>query len=67
MLYAAVDLFCGIGGLTKGLELAGINVVAGYDIDATCQYAYESNNRARFINQDVEAITIDLLQQYPDQ
>lgn len=32
---AVIDLFCGIGGLTKGLELAGLNVVAGIDIDET--------------------------------
>ena len=29
----AVDLFCGVGGLTYGMQQAGINVVAGYDID----------------------------------
>ena len=32
MPYAAIDLFCGVGGLTKGLEQAGINVVAGIDL-----------------------------------
>lgn len=55
----AIDLFCGIGGLTKGLSLAGINVVAGYDIDDTCKFAYESNNEAQFINKDVETITAE--------
>ena len=40
----AVDLFCGIGGLTYGLRQAGVTVTAGYDIDQSCQYAYESNN-----------------------
>ena len=29
----AIDLFCGIGGLTKGLSLSGIEVCAGIDID----------------------------------
>ena len=33
----AIDLFCGIGGLTKGLSLAGIDVLAGFDIDESCQ------------------------------
>ena len=28
----AVDLFCGVGGLTYGIQQAGINVVAGYCI-----------------------------------
>ena len=53
----AIDLFCGIGGLTKGLSLAGIDVVAGYDIDGTCKFAYEANNKAQFIQEDI--INID--------
>jgi len=40
----AVDLFCGAGGLTRGLLDAGIPVRAGYDIDASCRFAYEHNN-----------------------
>lgn len=62
----AVDLFCGIGGLTKGLSLAGINVVAGYDIDESCRFAYEMNNKARFINEDVTNINSeDIENLYP--
>ena len=34
MTIKAVDLFCGVGGLTCGLQKAGIPVVAGIDIDA---------------------------------
>ena len=49
----AVDLFCGIGGLTHGLEKAGIKVVAGIDNDVTCKFAYEANNKARFIKADI--------------
>ncbi|MDR1036416.1 MAG: DNA cytosine methyltransferase [Deltaproteobacteria bacterium] len=49
-----VDLFCGIGGLTHGLHLAGLNVVAGIDLDLSCRYAYEHNNGdTRFICADV--------------
>ncbi|MEI8210013.1 MAG: DNA cytosine methyltransferase [Methylococcales bacterium] len=33
MKIEAVDLFCGAGGLTHGFEMAGIDVVSGYDID----------------------------------
>ena len=28
---AVVDLFCGCGGLSKGFELAGFDIVAAYD------------------------------------
>ncbi|WEM42249.1 DNA cytosine methyltransferase [Photobacterium sp. DA100] len=49
----AVDLFCGAGGLTHGLQRAGINVVAGYDVEESCRFAYEHNNQSNFINQDV--------------
>lgn len=48
-----VDLFCGAGGLTHGLQRAGLNVVAGYDIDAACRYAYEKNNNALFVQKSV--------------
>lgn len=48
MPISAVDLFCGVGGLTHGLQLSGIPVVAGLDVEHSCQYAYEQNNNARF-------------------
>lgn len=43
-----IDLFCGIGGLTHGLINAGMNVIAGFDIDPTCQYTYEHNNHCDY-------------------
>jgi len=33
MPISAVDLFCGVGGLTHGLQLSGIPVVAGLDVE----------------------------------
>jgi DNA (cytosine-5)-methyltransferase 1 len=54
----AVDLFCGVGGLTHGLRKAGIGVVAGYDIDSACEWPYERNNgRAKFHQADVGNLT----------
>ena len=53
----AVDLFCGIGGLTCGLQKAGIRVVAGVDNDPSCKYAYEANNNSRFIEKDISYFT----------
>ncbi|WP_294727261.1 DNA cytosine methyltransferase [uncultured Fusobacterium sp.] len=52
----AIDLFCGIGGLTYGLQQAGIKVLAGVDIDSSCKYAYEKNNNAIFINKSIKNI-----------
>jgi len=46
---AAIDMFCGVGGLTRGLLNKGIPVVAGVDIDKVCAYPYEKNNSAKFI------------------
>ena len=43
-----VDLFCGVGGLTRGLLDAGLDVVAGFDIDSTCQFTYEHNNNVDY-------------------
>lgn len=56
MTYGVVDLFCGVGGLTYGLEKAGLIVTAGYDLDVTCEYAYNHNNNARFINKNIEEV-----------
>jgi DNA (cytosine-5)-methyltransferase 1 len=63
----ATDIFCGVGGLTRGLLNAGINVVAGYDIDESCRYAYEYNNEpAQFFGTSVTDIRKkDLESHYP--
>ncbi len=55
---AAVDLFCGIGGLTCGLLQAKISVRAGFDLDDSCAFAYERNNKgARFFHRDIAEIS----------
>ncbi len=63
---AAIDLFCGAGGLTHGLIKSGITVVAGFDVDETCRYAFEKNNNSTFVNKSVEKLTKkDLEKLYP--
>lgn len=57
MPVTAVDLFCGVGGLTHGLQLAGLPVIAGFDIENSCRFAYEHNNNSRFILRDVTQLT----------
>ncbi|MBX8489153.1 DNA cytosine methyltransferase [Pseudomonas cichorii] len=52
----AVDLFCGAGGLTYGLESAGIEVKLGVDIDPACAYPIEQNSNAKFLQADVASL-----------
>ncbi len=52
-----VDLFCGIGGLSHGLVLEGLNVVAGVDNDRSCKFAFEKNNDAVFIGKNIARFT----------
>ncbi len=54
---AAIDLFCGAGGLSYGLEQAGISVVAGVDLDPACQFPFEQNIQAPFLNLDVQDVS----------
>ncbi|KCZ51227.1 DNA cytosine methyltransferase [Hyphomonas pacifica] len=56
-----VDLFCGAGGLTYGLELAGLHVVEGVDIDPACQYPYEANTHARYVQKNARDYQADEL------
>ncbi|MGK4022334.1 DNA cytosine methyltransferase [Bacteroides fragilis] len=52
-----IDLFCGIGGLSHGMYKEGLDIIAGFDIDDTCKYAYEKNNKSTFYNQDIKTVT----------
>lgn len=54
--WEVVDVFCGIGGLTRGLLDAGLRVTAGFDIDESCRYAYEHNG-VKFIQNDVQQLS----------
>ena len=57
---AVIDLFCGAGGLSFGLVSAGVDVVAGFDIDADCRYPFESNIAgAVFLERDVRTLSAD--------
>jgi len=52
-----VDLFCGVGGLTHGFVLEGFDVVAGVDIDNSCRYPFEKNNRTKFVHRNVSDLS----------
>lgn len=53
----AIDLFCGAGGLSYGLQSAGVSVVAGVDLDPACEYPFEANIDAPFLLEDVCELT----------
>lgn len=50
----AVDFFCSGGGMSSGLQNAGIQVLAGIDWDVDCKETYEANIKgSKFIHADV--------------
>ena len=55
-MVVCVDLFCGVGGLSYGLSRAGIQVVAGVDLDENCRWSYERNVGAEFYLADVGSL-----------
>jgi DNA (cytosine-5)-methyltransferase 1 len=58
----AIDLFCGAGGLTRGLIRAGLPVPLGVDLDTACEYPFESNNPgSKFILADVSRLKAKVL------
>lgn len=60
MAIIGIDFFCGIGGATKGLQNAGINVLKGIDNDPTCEKTYEMNcNPSKFLLKNIEDIEPD--------
>lgn len=58
-IYEVIDLFCGVGGLSYGLKCQGMKILAGFDLDYTCQYAYETNTGGKFYYRDVKTISGD--------
>lgn len=53
---AVIDLFCGIGGLSYGFTKEKVNVLAGIDIDASCKYSFEVNNKSKFIAKSISDV-----------
>ncbi len=54
-----IDVFCGIGGLTHGFFKEDFKILGGIDVDASCKYAFESNNKAPFVNKSIEDVKSD--------
>jgi len=59
----AVDFFSGAGGLTHGLRVAGINVIAGIDNDVSCKATFEKNNEGTvFLGKDITTYSPEALE-----
>lgn len=52
-----IDLFCGIGGLSRGFYDENFKILAGVDADSSCKYAFEINNDSIFIDEKIENIS----------
>jgi DNA (cytosine-5)-methyltransferase 1 len=56
----AIDLFCGCGGISCGLEDAGFNILAGVDINAAYLISFRHNFGAeRALEMDLSAVSPD--------
>ncbi|GAB3747469.1 DNA cytosine methyltransferase [Yimella radicis] len=54
----AIDLFCGAGGLSFGLQEAGFRVALGLDFDSHALRTFEANHAdAAILNRDVREVT----------
>jgi len=63
----AIDFFCSGGGMTYGMRHAGIDVIAGIDVDPDVKETYEKNNPGtKFILKDVFEFKTEELGSYID-
>ena len=57
MKIKVIDFFCGSGGTSSGLKQAGMDIIAGIDIDDIALKTFEKNfPEACIINQDIRTI-----------
>lgn len=62
--FSVIDLFCGIGGLSHGFIKEGFRVKVGIDIDESCRFAFEQNNKSKFIKKDISQVSSKELEKY---
>jgi DNA (cytosine-5)-methyltransferase 1 len=62
-----IDVYCGAGGLSYGLQKAGVRIAAGIDLDPISEFPFTWNNGTQFINADVRDVSADDLSKlYPE-
>jgi len=61
----AIDLFCGAGGLSSGLEAAGFQIAAAVDFDSKACLTYSQNHRkTKILCEDISKLKVgDVLSQ----
>lgn len=64
MKLTAIDLFCGAGGLSAGLEMAGFTVLAGNDLFAAAGDTFvKTHPHAKFIDGPIQDLSVERLMQ----
>ena len=62
MRYTAIDLFCGAGGLSAGLEMAGFTVLAGNDLFPAAGRTFtQTHPHAKFICDPIQEVSVERL------
>ena len=57
MTVTAIDLFCGAGGLSYGLELAGFDTIAAVDFDKNATATFKENHpNTAVITEDISKL-----------
>ena len=59
----AIDLFCGAGGLSLGLENAGIHVCVGVEVNKIAAQTYLNNLNGAVLEEDIREITDDQMKE----
>ena len=57
----AVDLFCGAGGLSYGMQMAGVDIAAGIDVDQNCRYPFETNVKTQFHEKNIAELDMSFV------
>lgn len=58
--YKVIDLFAGVGGMSKGFEMAGFNVILANEVDSDIAYSYKKNHKqTKVINEDITKLDIN--------
>lgn len=60
MTLTAIDLFCGAGGLSAGLEMSGFRVVAGVDLFEAAGKTFEATHpHAVFLGKPIQDVSVE--------